>query len=127
MLEELGNEQMPEWEVKMLQEQGFSEMGLPHLKRKKSEADEYFVYSTKTEFKTVEAETAILAIEKEGIKPYKVVPAHRRIEDVLNKENVEYVEEKTDLGVKEGEAAGQPAEASSADPKPAPEAEAPPA
>ena len=128
MLEEGGNEQTSDLEAVMPQDSGFSPIDLRHLKRKKAEGDEYFVYSDKTEFKTVEAETAIIVIEKEGegSSPYKIVPAYRRIDDVLSKDFLEYVEEPDADGV-EGEAAGENAESPAEETKAEPEGETPPA
>ncbi len=82
------------------QEQGFCDMGFPLLKRKGAENNEYYVYVDETEFKTVIADTVVLAIEKcEIAAPYKVIPAHRRIDDVVKNENLEFVRQEEESEV----------------------------
>lgn len=109
---DINDEKIPDWMRKMVIEQNFSATRLPKLQRKKSSLNEYFVYSDKEEFKLVEAETAVDAAQKSEIEnPYKVVPAHKRIADVLQNEDLEYVEndDKYDTNASEGEAEEQPA------------------
>lgn len=90
---DVNDESLPEWERDMLAKQGFNGVDLPKLSRKRGAASEYYVYSDKDEFKSIEADTAVIAIEKSELEqPYKVVPAHKRIDDIVQNEDLEYVE-----------------------------------
>lgn len=88
------------WEQKMLDEQGFSLQKIRHLKVKSGGNNEYYIFSDDNEFKTVEAETALTAIEKGEVpSPFKVVHAHCRLEDIIPQDKLEYVASDDDSGV----------------------------
>jgi len=78
------------WTGPSAEEVGFNLVQFPKLRRKRVDCQEYLVYSDENEFKLVEADTVFLAMEKSEIEtPLKVIPAHKRIDDVLASEDLE--------------------------------------
>jgi hypothetical protein len=83
----------PEEDQQMLIEQGFDSLDLPLLKRKGAETNEYYVYSSESEFKTITAETATLAMASSEIPlPLRIIHAHCRIKDIVESERLEFIE-----------------------------------
>ncbi len=84
--------ELPGWENEMLHEQGFSELELNKLQRKGADKNEYLVFANKDEFKTVEAETATLAMEtSQTPNPHKITHLYCRLDDIITLEKLEFV------------------------------------
>lgn len=68
----------------------FESLVFPQLTRKGATANEYLVYSDSTNFKTVEAQTAMMAIaSSEIVEPFKVVHAFCRMDTLFDLQTLE--------------------------------------
>lgn len=82
----------PEWHGGTPAEQGYKHIALPKLKRHNAQSNEYYVYSSEMEYKSVTAESAVDAVAASQIKePFKVVHAHSRIASVVETSTLEYI------------------------------------
>lgn len=82
----------PLWTGGTPEEQGYKLLDLPNLHRPDKRKDEYRVYSTDTEYKTVEAESALAAVTaSEVASPVKVSHMYVRIDDVMDSKSLQYI------------------------------------
>lgn len=82
----------PIWRGGSPDEQGYKNLDLPRLKRHEAKSNEYHVYTSKTEYKAVLAESAVNAVAESQVStPVKVVHAHSRIADVMDTKTLEYI------------------------------------
>lgn len=82
----------PAWHGGSPEEQGYRIMALPKLKRHDAKNNEYYVYTSDTEYTAVLAESAVLAVEESKVTdPKKVVHAHSRIADVMDSKKLEFI------------------------------------
>jgi len=73
--------------------QGFDFIDPRKIHVKDSEKSEYYVYSDSNDYKAVEADTVVKALEGSEIaKPYKIFHAHCRLDDIIAKEKLEPIE-----------------------------------
>ena len=108
MLDYESSDMQRAWVGPSAEDVGFVAYDVPHLRRKKSENSEYMVYSSESEFKIVEAETVTMALEKSDIEsPIRVVPANRRIDDVVLIETLEFVEAVAEAPVADAKESGE--------------------
>src|SRR4051812_45287969 len=83
----------PVWQGGSPDEQGYRNIPLPKLRRHDARSDEYHVYSSETEFKSVMADSAVNAVtESEIAEPIKVVHANSRLADVMDTKLLELIE-----------------------------------
>jgi hypothetical protein len=87
----------PVWQGGDPAEQGYSLMPIPKLRRQDAKANEYYVYSNSTEYKAIEAESAIAAVTNSQIpSPFKVMHMHMRLADVIDSQKLEYINNDTE-------------------------------
>lgn len=80
----------PLWNGGTPEEQGYSPMVFPKLKRLNAKYTEYYVYKNEKEFASIEADSAMNAASISKIQePHKILHVHARIADVVHTNQLE--------------------------------------